>query len=509
MQKRIDTSANTAPRDAGPSDRALRMAVARMDAAAWLVALPGAAGTNGRVISANAVAERGDAADTAMAPPAAWGPETWDRVRDLCRDQPLMAQRTLTPADPPAAQAQQSIRADVLVRIVRHAPEDTDTVLLIVQRDAAASNAVHGDTRNAADVNPSGPASDDRTTDTATPLNIALAGARKHPTKPLRKRAEPDQQDRATLADIASRITAAQPVRAGIAPSFTSDAATADVPLEPSDDQGRILAEPGATDARPAAGDASASQRATSSATDLLAHELRTPIGAICTLSEVLLAKPHDDGQAAYLRDVRASADHALAILDRLTASARAQAPDADADADASRSRNADAVSQSVAFGPVARESTSVRALLKTATDALAPAAQRKGVRLTLGVPSSDDLVATVDPTLIRQAVDNLMTNALRHTGPGGRIDVCGRITAAGHLTIDVRDTGTGMSRADVARALGRGPAVRQVRRPTLGLALVQAVMTAHAGTLVIDSKCGCGTRVRMTLPRTEGDAAG
>ena len=105
------------------------------------------------------------------------------------------------------------------------------------------------------------------------------------------------------------------------------------------------------------------------------------------------------------------------------------------------------------------------------------------------------------DPVRIRQAVANLVANALQHTPSGGVVTLRGRDGA-----LDVADTGTGIPaddlphvferfrRADSARSRGTGGS-------GLGLAIVSQIVEAHGGRVSIESPVGVGTTVRIVLP--------
>jgi two-component system sensor histidine kinase BaeS len=85
----------------------------------------------------------------------------------------------------------------------------------------------------------------------------------------------------------------------------------------------------------------------------------------------------------------------------------------------------------------------SLGALVDASRRAFAPTAEAGGVTLAVEAP---DTVVEVDGTRIRQALDNLLDNALRHTLPGGDVRVTAKLTPDA-LTIQVDDTGPGFAR--------------------------------------------------------------
>ncbi len=113
------------------------------------------------------------------------------------------------------------------------------------------------------------------------------------------------------------------------------------------------------------------------------------------------------------------------------------------------------------------------------------------------------------DPILVRQAIDNVLHNALQAMGSGGNLRVRVRSALSGRDGVEVliRDTGEGMDTVVRKRALD--PFF--TTRPTgtgLGLAIVARVVDAHGGRLTIRSERGAGTEVRIFLPRDVSELA-
>jgi two-component system sensor histidine kinase BaeS len=125
---------------------------------------------------------------------------------------------------------------------------------------------------------------------------------------------------------------------------------------------------------------------------------------------------------------------------------------------------------------------------------------RRDGVRYDLG-----DVALTADPVRLRQMVDNLVANALRHTGPDGRVVVTAR-SEDGHAVIEVSDTGAGIGpdelphvfdrfwRAEKSRGRGGGGS-------GLGLAIVRKLAEAHGGTADVTSVVGAGSTFTLRIP--------
>ena len=147
----------------------------------------------------------------------------------------------------------------------------------------------------------------------------------------------------------------------------------------------------------------------------------------------------------------------------------------------------------------------SLNDLATTAVQAARPGYDDRGVTLaTRLTPQQPSL--TADPDRLAQVLAGLLSNALRHTPPGGQVTV-GTQTAGPDVTITVTDTGEGIAaehlphiferfyRADAARGRARGGS-------GIGLTIARALITAHGGTLTAASGGpGAGAQFTITLP--------
>jgi two-component system sensor histidine kinase BaeS len=143
-----------------------------------------------------------------------------------------------------------------------------------------------------------------------------------------------------------------------------------------------------------------------------------------------------------------------------------------------------------------------VAEILHAVADAFAPAAERAGVALAVAARPAP---LTADPIRLRQAVGNLVTNAIRHTPPGGRVTLSAR-TAGSQIAIDVADTGPGIpaeQRALVFERFWRAEKSRsrQTGGSGLGLAIVRKLTEAHGGTVTVASTPGEGATFTLLLP--------
>ncbi len=113
------------------------------------------------------------------------------------------------------------------------------------------------------------------------------------------------------------------------------------------------------------------------------------------------------------------------------------------------------------------------------------------------------------DPELLRRALVNLVDNAVRHTAPGGHVDLAIREGTDHGTEIEVSDNGAGIPSAHLPRVFERF--YRSEKSPGeahattgfgLGLAIVKSIMDLHDGTVVITSAVGTGTAITLRFPR-------
>ena len=153
-----------------------------------------------------------------------------------------------------------------------------------------------------------------------------------------------------------------------------------------------------------------------------------------------------------------------------------------------------------------AAEPVQVSSIINQVIADLAPLAKQKQQDLCVE-PARDVEPAMVPPMLLREAVSNLVSNAVKYTPEGGAIKVWVEPGRQPHtLVLGVRDTGIGLSKEDQARLFTKffrssDPRVQRERGTGLGLALTQALVTRSGGTISVESEHGKGTTFRLTLP--------
>jgi two-component system cell cycle sensor histidine kinase PleC len=218
-----------------------------------------------------------------------------------------------------------------------------------------------------------------------------------------------------------------------------------------------------------------------------VSHELRTPLNAIIGFAELIAGDEASDRAAdrEYARDIRDSGRHLLAVINDILDYARLEAGRLE-----------------LSDGRV-----DVAETAEAARRVVAGRAEERGVRIAVETPP--DLPRVVaDPVKLRQILINLIANAVKFTPRGGEVSVRAAVGGGpgGGLSIEVRDTGIGMTPDEVRIALepfGQAAATGDGRRDGsgLGLPLARALAELHGGALTVESAPGAGTTVRVTLP--------
>jgi len=140
-------------------------------------------------------------------------------------------------------------------------------------------------------------------------------------------------------------------------------------------------------------------------------------------------------------------------------------------------------------------ERTELRPLVADALLALSARADQASVQLS----SQGDATVEADPRRIKEAILNLVANAIEATPPGGEVVVEVR-SLGDHAEIAVRDKGRGMP-AETVKRLGTPFFSTREEGTGLGVVLARSVVAQHGGSLRYDSEPGRGTTATVTLP--------
>ena len=215
-----------------------------------------------------------------------------------------------------------------------------------------------------------------------------------------------------------------------------------------------------------------------------LSHELRTPLNAVLGWTQMLTRQGVNAEQTT----------HALEVIERNT---MAQARLID-----------DLLDVSALTGGRARllmRATTVQALVAEAAESVGPLAAARGVTLRVSAPA-DLPPIQADPDRLRQAVWNLLTNAIKFTGAGGQVGLGTRVTGR-RLEITVTDTGSGIAPDFLPHVFepfrqADSGSTRTSRGLGLGLTIVRRIVEAHGGHVDVESRgVGHGSTFRLWLP--------
>ena len=225
-----------------------------------------------------------------------------------------------------------------------------------------------------------------------------------------------------------------------------------------------------------------------------MSHELRTPLNAIIGFSEVMIRELFgpvgSPRYQEYCRLIHESGGHLLELINSVLDMSKIEAGKFE----------------------LYEELFDLNEVTNLAVRFVKLQAERGGVAISVAIaPGAQRIFA--DKRAVKQMLVNLLSNGVKFTPRGGEVRVTAMVDARG-LEIAVRDTGTGISRADLEK-LGRpfeqveGPQTRSKEGTGLGLALVKSLAVMHGGEAVLESALGEGTIVRLRLPFAAVNADG
>jgi signal transduction histidine kinase len=236
-----------------------------------------------------------------------------------------------------------------------------------------------------------------------------------------------------------------------------------------------------------------------------MSHEMRTPLNAVLGYVDVLeleLHGPLTETQRGHLERIRGSSAHLLALVEQALDLARLESGKL----------------------PVARETASLHEAVDGAVARALADAEAAGVRVADGCTRGRDRAYVGDPGRVAQALDHLLSNAVKFTAPGGTVRVaCGvvgradgeaRVSGAGPWAcVEVEDTGVGIAPDRLAQMFepfrqGDGGHTRTEGGAGLGLTLARHLARLMGGDVTVRSAPGVGSCFTLWLPAAESEEA-
>ncbi|MGH7004282.1 MAG: ATP-binding protein, partial [Alphaproteobacteria bacterium] len=218
-----------------------------------------------------------------------------------------------------------------------------------------------------------------------------------------------------------------------------------------------------------------------------MSHELRTPLNAIIGFSEIMggdlfgaLGHPRYVG---YVGDMLGAARHLLKLINDILDLSKIEA----------------------GKWELREEPVDLRRVLDAVMRLFRGRDDAQGVEIKVDAPSELPLFLA-DERALKQILINAMSNSIKFTPAGGRIRLRARRDGSGRLHLSIGDTGVGIKREDVSKALAPFGQVdnhmtRRHQGTGLGLSIAKALAEQHGGRLRLRSRPGHGTVVTVILP--------
>ncbi len=216
----------------------------------------------------------------------------------------------------------------------------------------------------------------------------------------------------------------------------------------------------------------------------IIAHDLKDPFHTLMGFSDLILStfderKPEDIKRL--VEHINQLSVHGFDLLSNLLEWSRSQ-------------------TGSIQFNP---EKINLTLVVDDLLLLLAKTAEKKGITLTSGIP--EDRIAIVDENMIRTVIRNLVSNALKFTGPGGLVQIQYR-ELSDEMEIIVSDTGSGIRQENLPKLFSISenystPGTDKERGTGLGLLLCKEFVEKNGGNIRVKSEPGKGSEFSFTIP--------
>ncbi len=218
-----------------------------------------------------------------------------------------------------------------------------------------------------------------------------------------------------------------------------------------------------------------------------MSHELRTPLNSILGFAELLQMEPAvpftPEQNREYARDIYNSGRHLLDLINDILDISKIEAGRFE----------------------LREEMVEVEDVIAVCTRLISERAGEQGLELNVDIPESLPLL-WADKRALKQVLLNLLSNAVKFTPSGGKINVRAGTDPDGHFRLAVNDTGIGIEKGDIEKALLPfvqldNEYTRRHEGTGLGLPLVKSLVNMHGGSIAIESTPSVGTSVVVQFP--------
>ena len=215
---------------------------------------------------------------------------------------------------------------------------------------------------------------------------------------------------------------------------------------------------------------------------DNIAHDLRSPIARIRGLAEVTLTtgKSPADFEVMTASTIE-ECDRLLDMINTMLAISKTEA----------------------GVEKLSHDKVDIATLIGNACELFEPLAEEKNVALRCHAPEKTMVLG--DARMLQRMLANLLDNAVKYTPPGGAVEILLSESEKKDVTIAIRDTGIGISEADLAHVFERFYRCDRSRSQPgtgLGLSLARAIARAHGGDIAVMSALDQGSTFTITLPK-------
>lgn len=223
--------------------------------------------------------------------------------------------------------------------------------------------------------------------------------------------------------------------------------------------------------------------------THMMVHELRAPLTAIKDSSELMLdvfaghGNMGDEQKAKLLKIIDTQSKNLLEQINQILDAAKIEA----------------------GKFTIIKSDTDIKQLIKDEVDEFSPQAQKRSITLSMQTDESLPQVS-VDPVRINQVLNNLLSNSLKFTPPGGNIIVSAKIDND-FMVVSVKDSGMGIPEEEQGDLFSKYYQIKTTphqlakKGTGLGLFITKGIVEAHGGTVGIDSKENEGTTIFFKIP--------